>query len=232
MAKKFAKRFYKDVSVGQGDEGWLVKLDGRTLKTPGKFTLLIPNQKAAQLVAAEWDAQAEHIRPETMPVTRLLNVAVEQTPENRDALIAEARKYAGTDVLCYREGEMRLQAEEQAAKWDPVLAWAAEHGVALKTTDSLMAIEQGEAALEAVAEFARGLANMPLTLFVHLVAVYGSAILAMAVMKNHLTGEVAFELSRLDELWQIKYWGEDEEAKERTDSIRTEVNALCELLET
>ena len=232
MAKKFAKRFYKDVSVGQGDEGWLVKLDGRTLKTPGKFTLLIPNQKAAQLVAAEWDAQAEHIRPETMPVTRLLNVAVEQTPENRDALIAEARKYAETDVLCYREGEMRLQAEEQAAQWDPVLAWAAEHGVALKTTDSLMAIEQGEAALEAVAEFARGLANMPLTLFVHLVAVYGSAILAMAVMKNHLTGEAAFELSRLDELWQIKYWGEDEEAKERTDSIRTEVNALCELLET
>jgi len=77
MAKKFAKRFYKDVTTAQAEGGWLVKLDGRTLKTPGKFTLLIPNQKAAQLVAAEWNAQAEHIRPETMPVTRLLNVVVE-----------------------------------------------------------------------------------------------------------------------------------------------------------
>jgi len=231
MAKKAARRFYKEVTVAPGEGGWLVQLDGRILKTPGKITLLIPTEKAAKLVAAEWDAQTEHIRPEIMPVTRLLNVAIEQTPDNRAALIAEARKYAGTDVLCYREGEKRLQAEEQAEKWDPVLAWAAEQGVTLKTTDSLMAIEQDDSALDAVAGFARGLHDMPLTLFVHLVAVYGSAILAMAVMKNHLTGEAAFELSRLDELWQIKYWGEDEEAKERSDAIRAEVIALCELLE-
>jgi len=214
------------------EDGWLVQLDGRTLKTPGKIILLVPSENAAALIAAEWDAQMEYIRPELMPVTRLLNVTVEQTPDNREALIAEARKYAGTDVLCYREGEVRLHAEEQAAKWDPVLAWAAEQGAALKSTDTLKAIKQDEAALDAVADFAKTLSNMRLTLFVHLVAVYGSAILAMAVMKAYLTGEKAFELSRLDELWQIKYWGEDEDAKERTDAIRIEINALCELLET
>jgi chaperone required for assembly of F1-ATPase len=232
MAKKFAKRFYKDVTVKAGDGGWLVQLDGRTLKTPGKIVLLVPTEKAADLIAAEWDAQTEYIRPEVMPVTRLLNVAVEQTPENRDALVAEARKYAGTDVLCYREGEVRLHAEEQAAKWDPILGWAAEQGVALKSTDTLTAIEQDEVALDAVANFARGLDDMHLTLFVHFVAVFGSAVLAMAVLKGHLTGEQAFDLSRLDELWQIKYWGEDEEARERIDGIRTEINALCKLLES
>jgi len=231
MAKKFAKRFYKDVTTTPAEDGWCVQLDGRTLKTPGKMALLVPFEKAAALIAAEWDAQTEYIRPELMPVTRLLNVTVEQTPDNREALIAEARKYAGTDVLCYREGAVRLHNEEQAAKWDPVLTWAAEQGVILKTTDTLMAIEQNETALDAVADFAKTLSNMKLTLFVHLVAVYGSAILAMAVMKGYLAAEAAFELSRLDELWQIKYWGEDEEAKERTDSIRTEINALCELLE-
>jgi len=232
MAKKFAKRFYKDVTTAPAEEGWLVQLDGRTLKTPGKIILLVPSENAAALIAAEWDAQMEYIRPELMPVTRLLNVTVEQTPDNREALITEARKYAGTDVLCYREGEVRLHGEEQAAKWDPVLAWAAEQGAALKSTDTLKAIKQDEAALDAVADFAKTLSNMRLTLFVHLVAVYGSAILAMAVMKAYLTGEEAFELSRLDELWQIKYWGEDEDAKERTDAIRIEINALCELLET
>lgn len=231
MAKKFAKRFYKEVGTAKADGGWLVQLDGRTLKTPGKLALLVPFEKAAQLIAAEWDAQTEHIRPETMPVTRLLNVTVEQTPENRETLIAEARKYAGTDVLCYREGEVRLHHEEQAAKWDPVLDWAAGQGVALQSTDGLIAIEQDPKALDAVADFAATLENMQLTLFVHLVAVFGSAVLAMAVLKNHLTGEGAFELSRLDEIWQIKYWGEDEEAKERTDTIRDEVNALCQLLE-
>ena len=232
MAKAAAKRFYKEVSTKAVSGGWHILLDGRILKTPGKLILLVPSEKAAQLIAAEWDAQSEHIRPETMPVTRLLNVAVEQTPDNREALIAEARKYAGTDALCYREGEVRLHYEEQAAKWDPVLAWAAQQGVALKTTDGLMAIEQDPLALDAVADFARGLENTPLTLFVHLVAVYGSAILAMAVMKSYLKGAEAYELSRLDELWQIKYWGEDEEAKERSDAIRSEVIALCQLLES
>lgn len=231
MAKKFAKRFYKDVTTVSAEGGWIVQLDGRTLKTPGKITLLVPSEKVAQLIVAEWDAQTEYIRPEVMPVTRLLNVAVEQTPDNRDALIAEARKYAGTDVLCYREGEVRLQAEEQTAKWDPVLAWAAEQGASLKSTDTLIAITQDEAALDAVADYARGLDNMRLTLFVHLVAVFGSAVLAMTVLKGHLTGEAAFDVSRLDELWQIKYWGEDDEAKDRTDAIRIEINALCELLE-
>ena len=231
MAKKVAKRFYKEVFVTEGEGGWLVQLDGRTLKTPGKITLLIPTQKAAQLIAAEWEAQAEYIQPETMPVTRLLNVAVEQTPYNREALIAEARKYAGTDVLCYREGEIRLHYQEQAKKWDPILDWAAGQGVSLKSTDGLIAIEQDRKSLDAVAAFAKTLPDMELTLFVHLVAVFGSAILAMAVLKDYLTGEAAYALSRLDELWQIKYWGEDEEAKERSDAIRAEVNALCKLLE-
>lgn len=231
MAKKVAKRFYKEVSVAKGEGGWLIQLDGRTLKTPGKLTLLVPTQKVADLIAAEWDAQKEYIRPETMPVTRLLNVTVEQTPDNRDALIAEARKYAGTDVLCYREGDVRLYHEHQSEKWDPVLAWAAEQGAALKTTDSLTVIPQDEAALDAVADFARGLPDMQLTLFVHLVAVYGSAILAMAVLKSNLTGEEALELSRLAEIWQIKYWGQDEIAEERTESIRNDTNALCKLLE-
>lgn len=231
MAKKIAKRFYKEVTTAKADGGWVVQLDGRTLKTPGKLTLLLPSEKVATLIAAEWEAQEEYIRPETMPVTRLLNVAVEQTPDNREALISEARKYAGTDLLCYREGEMRLLKEHQAEKWDPILSWAAEQGAALKTTESLIAIEQNHKALEAIADFARNLADMQLTLFVHLVAVFGSSVLAMAVLKSHLDGEAAFELSRLAEIWQIKYWGEDEEAKERTDSIRDEVNALCELLE-
>lgn len=231
MAKKIAKRFYKDVTTAQGDGGWLVQLDGRTLKTPGKLTLLVPTEKIAALIAAEWDAQEEHIRPETMPVTRLLNVAVEQTPDNREALIAEARKYAGTDVLCYREGEVRLYKEHQAETWDPILDWAAEQGAAFKTTESLIAISQDEKALDAVADFARSLPNMELTLFVHLVAVYGSAILAMAVLKSRLTGAEALELSRLAEIWQIKYWGQDELAEERTESIRKDTQALCELLE-
>jgi len=231
MAKAAVKRFYKDVTVASDGESFVVQLDGRILKTPGKLKLTIPTKKAANLVAGEWDAQDTNIIPSTMPVTRLLNVAIERTPENRSDLIAEARKYAGTDLLCYREGKMRLHKEHQAERWDPVLAWAAGQGMSLKTTDSFIAISQDEKVLDKVVDYAQQLDNLALTLFVHLLAVYGSMVLAMAVMEKKFSGEEAFELSRLDELWQIRYWGEDEEAKKRTNNIRNEINALCALIE-
>ncbi len=230
MAKVANKRFYKDVSVKEVDGGFWVQLDGRTLKTPGKHVLIAPTRIAAELIAAEWDAQGDDIIPTSMPVTRLLNVAVEQTPDNREALIAEARKYAGTDVLCYREGTVRLHAEEQNKLWNPVLDWAKTQGVNLETTSALNVIKQPQSSLDAIANYARRLDDVFLTLYVHLTSVFGSAILAMAVLEKQLEGEAAYDLSRLDELWQIKYWGEDYEAKDRTEAIKNEINALCALI--
>ena len=235
MAKQLNKRFYKEVSVAPEGDGFVVKLDQYTLKTPAKKasdkrTLLLPTKRVADLVASEWDAQGDRIDPITMPITRLLNVAIARTPETRDELVAEARKYAGTDLLCYRSAETRLYLEHQAENWDPLLAWAAGQGVSLTTTEGLEVIEQPEASLDAVADYARGLDDIALTLFVHLLSTFGSTVLGLAVMEKQLSGEAAFAQSRLDELWQIKYWGQDEIAGERTEAMRAEITALCQLL--
>jgi len=235
MAKTLNKRFYKEVSVAPEDGGYVIKLDQYTLKTPAKKasdkqTLLLPHEKYAELVASEWAAQGDEVDPRTMPVTRLLNVAIARTPETREDLIAEARKYAGSDLLCYRSNETRLYLEHQAENWDPVLDWAAGQGVSLKTTEGLEVIAQDETSLDAVANYAKSLDDIALTLFVHLLSTFGSAVLGMTVMTGHLSGEAAYKLSRLDELWQIKYWGQDEEAQERSDAIEAEIIALCQLL--
>ena len=235
MAKALSKRFYKTVSVVPERDGFVVKLDQYSLKTPAKKssdkkTLLLPSERVAELVASEWNAQGDKIDPISMPITRLLNVAIARTPETRDELIAEARKYAGTDLLCYRSAETRLYLEHQAENWDPLLAWAAEQGVTLTTTEGLEVIDQPEASLDAVAAYASDLDDIALTLFVHLLSTFGSTVLGLAVMKGHLSGEAAFAQSRLDELWQIKYWGQDEIAGERTETIRAEITALCQLL--
>jgi len=227
---KAAKRFYKDVTTGVLEDGFGVMLDGRVLKTPGKKILVVAQKAHADLVAQEWDAQIDDIRPETMPVTRLINVAIEHTPDNRDRLVDEARRYAGTDLLCYRAEAPIELTELQAEKWDPVLDWAAKIGIELKTTNAVLAIEQNPQSLDAVGAYASAKNDLNLTLLVHLTAVFGSAILGMAVMENHLTGARAFELSRLDNLYQIKQWGEDEEAAENTARLESEVIALCKII--
>jgi len=230
MATDNPKRFYKEVSVAKDDDKFLIHLDGRTLKTPGKQTLQVDNENIAKLIAAEWDAQDEKIKPETMPITRLINVAIELTPTNRPKLVEEAKSYAGTDLLCYRASDPESLVERQNKLWNPVLNWALSQGVDLVTTNSVMAIDQNAESLNAVGAYAETLDDVHLTLLVHLTAVFGSAVLAMAVMKKYLSGSQAFDLSRLDNIWQIEQWGEDIEARDNAKSLAQEVEALCKII--
>ena len=226
----FAKRFYKEVTVAARDGGFIVLLDGRVLKTPKKQPLVMVKEAHAKLVAAEWDAQVDEINPGLMPCTRLMNVACEQTPARRDDLIAEARRYASTDLLCYRAASPSDLTARQEEKWNPLLEWAGQLGIKLKSVTGIIAVEQDKDALDAVADQARALGDVDLTLLVHFISVCGSAVLGLAVMKKHLTAAQALELSCLDELYQIEQWGEDEEAAERTEFIRRETLALSELI--
>lgn len=229
MSKKFPKRFYKEVGVAVVEGGFIVTLDGRTLKTPGKKTLLCPTNSTAALVAAEWDAVKDEINPSDMPITRMMNVTVERTPVMREALVAEARRYAGTDLLCYRADNSRVLAEQQEAAWGPWLSWAAEQGIALRITAGLIAVDQDAAALDAVAARAAAMDDLSLTLYVHLTAVFGSAILALAVIDGALDAGEAFDLSRLDARFQAQMWGEDEQAADIAAATRKETITLAQL---
>ena len=55
---------------------------------------------------------------------------------------------------------------------------------------------------------------------------FGSAVLAMAVVEGELTATDAFEVARIDEAWQAQQWGEDDEAKAVTALRRVEARAL------
>ncbi len=231
MAKRLSKRFYKAVTVEGEGADWRVLLDDMQIKTPGKLRLSFPNKTIAERVAAEWDAQAERIDPSVMPITRLFNVAIEQTPTRRDELADEARRYAQTDLISYRAPEPRILMERQSASWDEWREWAAEQGVDLDTTQTLQVIAQPEKSLKAVEAFAGGLDDIRLTLFVHLIAVYGSVILALAVLKDALSADKAFTLSRVDAEYQIELWGEDELQADITAALRDETIALGGILE-
>lgn len=228
-----AKRFYTDVTVDHDADGHFVRLDGRELKTPGKQPIRVPHAAIAAQIKAEWGAVPQaidgDIDPTVMPVTRLANVASEGVSQRRDELIAEARKYAGSDLLSYRAPDPQDFVARQAAAWNPWLDWARARGVALETTDAIRAIEQDPTSLDAVADYATPLSDFALTLFVHLVAVYGSAVLAMAVIDGALDPAEAFDLSRIDELYRTEIWGVDEDDERVRLALRTETETLGKL---
>src|SRR5215217_5488132 len=97
------KRFYKDVGVAPVDAGFVVTLDGRQVRTPGKkLPVIVPAAAIATAMAEEWAAQVEFINPATMPTVRLINSAVESGEEMVPAFREEIVKFAGSDMMLYR----------------------------------------------------------------------------------------------------------------------------------
>lgn len=221
------KRFWKDVTVEQDEGGWRVLLDGRSPKTPAGAPLILPTEAAARLIADEWAAQGEHLDPGSMPATRLAATAIDRIPQARTETAEEIARYAGSDGLCYfAEGPSALIARQEDA-WGPWLDWAErEHDVRLHRAEGIAHVAQPAESTLKVRGLALGLDDFTLTGLATAVGLYGSAVLALAVRQGALTGEEAFDLSRLDEAFQEEQWGVDAEAAERTAARRAEAILL------
>lgn len=217
------KRFWKAVDVAEGEGGWTVLLDGRAPKTPAHAKMTLPTEVAARLVADEWAAQGEFIEPGTMPATRLASTAIDRVSQVRDAVADEIAAYAGSDALCYVAEHPTPLVERQAREWTPWRDWAArELGVTLEPAEGIVHRAQDPAAAARVKALALELDDFALTGLAAAVPLLGSAILGLAVQRGVLSGEAAFDLSRIEEAFQEDQWGVDAEAAERTANRRAE----------
>jgi len=210
-----AKRFWKAVSVVPLDVGFAVHLDGRAVKTPAKNPLVLPTRALADLIAAEWSAQTGLVNPETMPMTRRANSALEKVTPQRAAVVDEVAGYGASDLLCYRAtGPIELVAR-QAAEWQPWLDWAAqEYGAPLRVTAGVVPIAQPQDSVNTLRRSVESFDNFALTGLHDLVAISGSLVLGLAVARGKLSAASGFALSRIDEAWQAEQWGIDEDAAE------------------
>lgn len=229
--KRFA-RFYKDVSLKDKGGNIAILLDGRTVRTPRKAPLAVPSARLAEAVAAEWRAQGEEIDPHTMPITKLVNSAIDGVTGQEASVVDDILAHAGSDLLCYRasgpEGLLALQAEA----WDPVLSWAARSlGAPLSLAEGVMHVSQPEASLKALRAHVEPLDAFRLSALHVMTTLTGSALLPLAVARGQLSAEAAWSAAHVDEDWQISQWGEDEEAKLRRQNRKRDFDAAARLLE-
>lgn len=232
QARPLPKRFYKDVTVEAGEGGFLVLLDGRKARTPGKNLLGLPNLAAAELVAAEWSGQGAHIDPAEMHATRIANVGLDRVAAVRDEVIDEMVKYAGTDLVCYRADAPDGLVARETAAWTPVLDHIrARHGARFILSQGIGHVAQEAAALAAVrAAFARFGSPVALAALSTLVTLSGSALIPLALADGALDADAAFSAAHVEEDWNTHLWGADAEAEARTARRRAEFMAAAGLM--
>lgn len=208
------KRFWKQAEVILEDGGWGIALDGRPVRTPARTPLVVESRALADAIAAEWNAQGEDIDPASMPLTGIANAAIDLASGDLAAFAEPIAAYAGSDLLCYREDRDAALQAEQAAAWNPLLAWAEQrYGIEFALAQGVLPIDQPDATITAL----RGAVLShdpfrlaPLTL---LVTIGGSLVAGLALAEQAYSADALWEAVSLDELYQERRWGADDEAQ-------------------
>jgi chaperone required for assembly of F1-ATPase len=230
-ARPLPRRFYKSVTVGEAGAVHRILLDGKAMHTPAKAMFAVPTRALAEAIAAEWEAQVEHIDPATMPLTKLANSAIDGVRGPEAAVREDIAKYAAGDLVCYRASQPEPLARRQADLWDPILAWSRDAlGAPFVMAEGIMLVAQPKAAKAALARALAGYGAFALTALHVMTTLTGSALLALAYARGRLSVEEAWASAHVDEDWQISRWGEDAEAKARRQRGWLEMQAASRLL--
>lgn len=231
MKRVLPKRFYSEVGTEPCEGGYRLLIDDKPVRTPARHPVVVAGLRVAAALEAEWADQGDYIDPAKMPLTRLVNSAIDGVATETEAVKDEIARFAMNDLLFYRaEGPERL-VTRQKKQWDPVLSWVSERlGIALRTTAGIVHVAQDERLAEAV-RTALPDGALALAAMHTLTTITGSALLALAVRAGRIGPEDAWTAAHIDEDWNAELWGMDAEAAEHRAFRRSDFDAALVALD-
>ncbi len=225
------KRFYEQADIEAVEDGMAVTLDGKTVNTPARRPLVLPNELIAGAIAREWSAQGETIEPDSMPLMRLAATAIDRVSENRHAVVNEIATYGETDLICYRAAEPEDLKGRQAEAWQPLVDWCAERfNARLAVTEGVVAVAQEKATIEALRAAVDSYDAFSLAALHTITTASGSLVIALALAEGHIDAVTSWRLSRIDERFQAEHWGIDKDALAKAHSLRITLFASARFL--
>lgn len=221
------KRFYKTVGMREGEKGIAILLDERPVRTPLGAELAVPSSALAALIAGEWQAQDERIRPQTMPMTGYANSTIDHVCGAKSAVIERIAAYLPTDLVLFRAEAPDSLRRREERHWDPPLRrMEEEHGIVLRTGIGIAVPEQDPRMLMRFRDLIGALDSWSLAVLDLATALAGSAVLGLALHEDAIDEAAFFEAAFVDELYQADLWGADHEAEARRASLRGEIRDI------
>jgi chaperone required for assembly of F1-ATPase len=210
------KRFYKDVTVAADGAGWRVLLDGRAVKTQGGRAQALPTRALAEALAAEWADQGADIDPSGLVQRDMADHAIDVIAADRKAVIADLRRYAETDTLCYRADPDEPLHARQIELWEPPLKAAeARWDVHFQRISGVIPQPQPGATLARLEAVLAARDDFALAALTPLTTLAASLMTALAALEPGADVAALWDAANLEEDWQAELWGRDAEAEQR-----------------
>ena len=224
-------RFYSVVGVEPKCGSFVVTLDGKPIQTPKQAPFIVCNRALAAAVATEWDAQEERVVLACMPLTRLVASSIDHMPTCREQIIDEIASYVATDLVCYRADYPPELANRQEYIWKPLIdGFNRYFHVELCVSKGIQPIEQDPDSIVYVRRELTSQNDMELMGLHRVTTILGSVVIALAILREEIDVDAAWQASIVDESFQIERWGLDEEEKKRRDINYLDYNAAVKFM--
>ncbi|KAF9218121.1 ATP12-domain-containing protein, partial [Gyrodon lividus] len=215
-AEKTLKRFWKTVGIDTRTGGIVVTLDKRALKTPSGNILLVPETKrlVATLIANEWENQDILLKPHALPVTSVTSRAIDALgdEETRAQVRQALLDYLDTDTICFQHDDPEPLVKLQQEHWDPLLEWArTTFDIEIHVYRSVLFHSQPERTRQVLDNVLTQMDPWDMAAMERATYVTKSFLIALALVKRHLTAEQAALAAQVEVASQIERWGEVED---------------------
>eukprot|EP01113_Clastostelium_recurvatum_P031654 TRINITY_DN3973_c0_g1_i2.p1 TRINITY_DN3973_c0_g1~~TRINITY_DN3973_c0_g1_i2.p1 ORF type:complete len:317 (+),score=41.62 TRINITY_DN3973_c0_g1_i2:125-1075(+) len=204
-------RFFKTVEVNAEDSGYIVRVDGRPLKSPKERKIVAPTKRLALCLASEWEYQDKFILPSSMPMTRLASGVLDLLPEGGSDMVRKSLLDGlRTDITVLRDNNNFMLSDLQKRKFAGVVRWFETHFGKVIVSSEYGGVTHPADTLQVVQAYLNKLDDWQLAGLEPLANASKSLILSLALMHGATTYEEAFKLARLEETLQAEAWGEVE----------------------
>ncbi len=218
------KRFWQTASVIQENNSFVIRLDGRPMRLPGSAPLVLAKAALAEAIAREWQDLDTDFTPDDLPLTRLAATAQQRIAPNPNPTIDALAQYAQSDLLCYHADFPEDLVALQQARWNPVLALAAQaYGAELRVVSGVMPQPQPAHALASLRRSLAACKADELAALGILVPATGSLVLSLFVAEGRIDAKEATDLAFLDQDYQAEKWGIDAESARRRAAVAVDI---------
>ena len=146
-------------------------------------------------------------------------------------MVDEIVAYAATDQLCYRTNGPEALIQRQAEAWQPWLDWAADRfATRLEITAGVVAVEQDPATRASLRDAIAAYDDYTIVALHSLTTIFGSVVLALAVVEGEIGPRDAFQASRIDEDFQAEKWGAEDASEVRRAALEAEIGEAAHFL--
>lgn len=139
---------------------------------------------------------------------------------HRQELTDRLVDFSRSDVLLFLSSDKKLM-EQQKEKWLPIVNWINNTlKSSFSTTTTLNVPPADKRSLEDLKTYIDQLSAKEMTAFYMTALDMRSVLLALALVKGRIGAGEAFELSEMEELYQVRNWGSEPVAEARRRALR------------